>query len=204
MRSGSPPPLIGVGTASDEREHDLMDTLTIPQTRSRLERTLNDIWRMGDREECSIKHTGYGLIALAFDRPWTDAVDYATPGGPFEAEKLYRGTVKYGPLGAGLARWAGVVAGQVWDGTEDDPEIARNRKRTEALTVKLDAAWATVAALREQAGHEVWTEAVLASESAWYFAALMPDAVDDYGIDADDPTLARADAYVTGRMRSVA
>ena len=59
-----------------------MTTLTIPQTRARLERTLNAIWRAGDRDECSIKHTGYGLIALAFDRPWTDAVDYATPGGP--------------------------------------------------------------------------------------------------------------------------
>ena len=181
-----------------------MSTLTVPQTRSRLERTLDAIWRMGDRDECSIKHTGYGLIALAFDRPWTEAVDYATPGGPFDAETMYRSTVKYGPLEDDLARWAGVMPGQVWDGTEDDPELAHIRKRTEQRTARLDSAWATVAALREQAGHEVWTEAVLTSRFAWYFAVRMPDAAESYGIPADDPTLARADAFVADRMRRAA
>jgi len=53
--------------------------MTHGQIRNRLNQNLGSIWRMGDRDECSIKHVGYGLIAIAFDRPWTDAIDYRRP-----------------------------------------------------------------------------------------------------------------------------
>lgn len=53
--------------------------MTHKQIRHQLNQTLNGIWRMGDRDECSIKHVGFGLIAIAFDRPWTDAIDYDRP-----------------------------------------------------------------------------------------------------------------------------
>ena len=40
---------------------------------------LTNIWNMGDRDECSEKHVGYGLIAIACDRSWEDAIDYRRP-----------------------------------------------------------------------------------------------------------------------------
>jgi hypothetical protein len=40
---------------------------------------LIDIYKMGDRDECSLKHIGHGMAALlAFD-DWTQAVDYNRP-----------------------------------------------------------------------------------------------------------------------------
>ena len=40
---------------------------------------LNGIWRMGDRDECSVKHIGHATAALAMGRDWTDGLDYDTP-----------------------------------------------------------------------------------------------------------------------------
>lgn len=40
---------------------------------------LIDIYKMGDRDECSLKHIGHGMAALlAFD-DWKQAVDYNRP-----------------------------------------------------------------------------------------------------------------------------
>ena len=40
---------------------------------------LIDIYKMGDRDECSLKHIGHGMAALlAFD-DWKQAVDYERP-----------------------------------------------------------------------------------------------------------------------------
>ena len=40
---------------------------------------LDAIWRMGDMDECSIKHIGHATAALAAGQNWTDGVDYSTP-----------------------------------------------------------------------------------------------------------------------------
>lgn len=51
---------------------------------------LIDIYKMGDRDECSLKHIGHGMAALlAFD-DWTQAIDYNRPtdGQFFRAEEV--------------------------------------------------------------------------------------------------------------------
>lgn len=55
-----------------------MKTLT-PGEERLLVRWLVDIYKMGDRDECSLKHIGHGMAALlAFD-DWKQAVDYERP-----------------------------------------------------------------------------------------------------------------------------
>lgn len=51
---------------------------------------LIDIYKMGDRDECSLKHIGHGMAALlAFD-DWKQAVDYNRPTDKefFRAEEV--------------------------------------------------------------------------------------------------------------------
>jgi hypothetical protein len=38
--------------------------LSTKQVRAGLEKTLDAIWRMGDRDECSIKHINHSLAAI--------------------------------------------------------------------------------------------------------------------------------------------
>ena len=55
-----------------------MKTLT-PGEERLLVKWLIDIYKMGDRDECSLKHIGHGMAALlAFD-DWKQAVDYERP-----------------------------------------------------------------------------------------------------------------------------
>lgn len=53
--------------------------LTDRQAADRINRTLNAIWRLGDRDECSIKHVGHSTAALMNGATWTEAVDYRRP-----------------------------------------------------------------------------------------------------------------------------
>jgi hypothetical protein len=52
-------------------------------TKQNLETLLNEIWKLGDRDEMSIKHVGHGLAALVAFGDWQRAIDYDRP-----AEKL--------------------------------------------------------------------------------------------------------------------
>jgi hypothetical protein len=45
-----------------------------------LKTLLDKIWRLGDRDEMSIKHIGHGLAALATWQDWRDGLDYDLPG----------------------------------------------------------------------------------------------------------------------------
>ena len=40
---------------------------------------LNNIWKLGDKDEMSIKHIGHGLAALATYGTWKAALDYDLP-----------------------------------------------------------------------------------------------------------------------------
>jgi hypothetical protein len=44
-----------------------------------LKTLLNEIWKLGDRDEMSIKHIGHGLAALVALGDWTYAIDYTLP-----------------------------------------------------------------------------------------------------------------------------
>ena len=45
-----------------------------------LKTLLDKIWRLGDRDEMSIKHIGHGLAALVTWQDWRDGLDYDLPG----------------------------------------------------------------------------------------------------------------------------
>ena len=51
------------------------------QLAHRFEQQFDAIWRLGDRDECSIKHIGHAMAALIVTGDWRDAVDYDTPWG---------------------------------------------------------------------------------------------------------------------------
>lgn len=51
------------------------------QVRANLETKLDAIWRMGDRDECSIKHVWWGLACLEFGVDFDQSLDYHRPWG---------------------------------------------------------------------------------------------------------------------------
>jgi hypothetical protein len=51
------------------------------QLAHRLEQQFDAIWRLGDRDECSIKHIGHAMAALIVSGDWKKAVDYDAPWG---------------------------------------------------------------------------------------------------------------------------
>lgn len=51
------------------------------QLAHRFEQQFDAIWRLGDRDECSIKHIGHAMAALIVTGDWRDAVDYDAPWG---------------------------------------------------------------------------------------------------------------------------
>jgi hypothetical protein len=44
-----------------------------------LKALLNEIWKLGDHDEMSIKHIGHGLAALVAFGDWQRAIDYDRP-----------------------------------------------------------------------------------------------------------------------------
>jgi hypothetical protein len=44
-----------------------------------LQELLNEIWKLGDRDEMSIKHIGHGLAAFVAFGEWYHAIDYDRP-----------------------------------------------------------------------------------------------------------------------------
>ena len=54
---------------------------TTKQAAAKLAATLDSIWRMGDRDECSIKHIGHALAAIMAGKKWYDGADYVDPWG---------------------------------------------------------------------------------------------------------------------------
>ena len=44
-----------------------------------LSKQLDNIWKLGDHDECSIKHIYWSLSALLVNLSWKDGLDYETP-----------------------------------------------------------------------------------------------------------------------------
>ena len=57
------------------------------EIKSNLETLLNEIWKLGDRDECSIKHVGHGLAALVALGDWQRAIDYDRPADKMTKQK---------------------------------------------------------------------------------------------------------------------
>jgi hypothetical protein len=56
-------------------------------TKENLETLLNEIWKLGDRDEMSIKHIGHGLAALVAHGDWQRAIDYDRPAAKMTKQK---------------------------------------------------------------------------------------------------------------------
>lgn len=92
-----------------------MTQISTAQAAAKINASCDAIWRMGDRDECSVKHVGHALAALIVGRDWSNGVDYGTPWG--EPVTFYQGEWREWPqatidqrmkqLGA---KWAKVVA----------------------------------------------------------------------------------------------
>jgi hypothetical protein len=57
---------------------------TVNQDASSMNAALDSIWRMGDRDECSIKHVCHATAALAAGKDWSEGLDYSRPWGADE------------------------------------------------------------------------------------------------------------------------
>lgn len=100
-----------------------MTQISTTQAAAKINSSCDAIWRMGDRDECSVKHVGHALAALTVGCDWSDGVDYGTPWG--EPVTFYQGEWREWPqstidqrmkqLGA---KWAKVVALRDALGTE--------------------------------------------------------------------------------------
>ena len=49
------------------------------ETANKLRLILDEIWKLGDKDEMSIKHVGHGLAALVAFGDWQRAIDYDRP-----------------------------------------------------------------------------------------------------------------------------
>jgi hypothetical protein len=58
---------------------ETIGTVFSPEKTQQLTALLNEIWKLGDRDEMSIKHIGHGLAALTTWGDWKRAIDYDRP-----------------------------------------------------------------------------------------------------------------------------
>jgi hypothetical protein len=56
-----------------------MSARSIAQDAATMNSRLDSIWRMGDRDECSVKHIGWATAAIGAGLGWSDGLDYGTP-----------------------------------------------------------------------------------------------------------------------------
>lgn len=52
---------------------------SVNQTTLRLKSMFDGIWRMGDRDECSLKHVNHAVAAIVCGKSWREGADYASP-----------------------------------------------------------------------------------------------------------------------------
>lgn len=116
--------------------------ITIGQVKNRLEHTLDAIWRLGDRDECSNKHIGHSLAAVSYGKTWEDGVDYPTP-------------------------WDQPPATYVKSTGEFREWTTRTIKAKEK---RLRESWSMVEALRDEVGLPTFNAAVSASKFHLYWA----------------------------------
>lgn len=94
-----------------------MTQISTAQAAAKINASCDAIWRMGDRDECSVKHVGHALAALTMGRNWSDGVDYGSPWG--EPVTFYQGEWRIDQRMKHLgAKWAKVVALRDALGTE--------------------------------------------------------------------------------------
>ena len=136
---------------------------SVKQTAHRLKSMFDGIWRMGDRDECSLKHVNHAVAAIVCGKSWRDGVDYASPASTSSA----------------LETWPWPGAGTVeeeltGDWNEDqnfrdrvdqlfaNPNfVAAGRKQIADWQIRLVQKWEKVEALYMLVGRDRFLEAAL-------------------------------------------
>lgn len=88
----------------------------------KLETILDKIWRVGDKDEMSIKHIGHGLAALSAHGDWTKGDDYNLPDWDDNEGNIEALRNKITPL------WEAVEQMKNELGTDDFIEVVRQSK----------------------------------------------------------------------------
>lgn len=114
---------------------------SIAQDAASMNAALDGIWRMGDRDECSVKHIGHATAALAAGKDWSEGVDYRTPWAtPVDPNPALEKAIdqRYAQLGK---RWAKVQAKRDEWGTERFDEVMRETKFAWYHSQNLEIHW---------------------------------------------------------------
>lgn len=90
---------------------------------------LDSIWRMGDRDECSVKHIGWATAAIGAGLGWADGLDYGTPWDASDVTANSAVQLMNEQRSQRLAdKWAKVVAYRNTYGVERFDEVMRATK----------------------------------------------------------------------------
>lgn len=130
---------------------------------------LNGIWRMGDRDECSVKHIGHATAALAMGRDWTDGLDYDKPWGRDEDWMPLETYYRLHPDGLDDVEIFGDWAMIPWD-----------EKRKQMENAQLGKRWAKVQAKRDAWGVDRFHEVMQATKFDLYHLSILKF---DWGYD---------------------
>jgi hypothetical protein len=110
--------------------HDLTDDEVV----ALIQHHLAAIQHMGDADECSWKHAGWGMHALAHNRPWTDCLQYPFPWDESE-ESHQRNEWRLPRLGD---RWERLAALRVAVGHERWDAAARQSEAGDYYSIFMD------------------------------------------------------------------
>lgn len=163
---------------------------SVEEAATGLQKLLDEIWRMGDAEECSIKHVNHALAAIICGHSWRDGADYNLP----IHSKVENMEWPYTWPGVGPTGLGGL--GSPWD---DDPAfqrhlvslrtnpyyIAAGPKRINYWHTRLANQWGKVEELYSLMGRESFFDAALLTKHAsdylidfldWYWSIeLLPN-----------------------------
>lgn len=137
---------------------------TVAQDAASVNTALDGIWRMGDRDECSIKHIGHATAAISSGKSWADGLDYSTPWAGDEdwiPLELERNNYPQGRPGVKeVDGWA---------------VIPWTEARKKAKYTHLAKRWTTVQAKRDTWGPERFDQVMRATKFRTYYAAYISD-----------------------------
>ena len=127
---------------------------TVAQDAASMNAALDGIWRMGDRDECSVKHIGHATAALGAGRDWSEGVDYSSPWGADETWILTANLHAPGPDDA--------------HAFEDWTIIPWTEQVKSMKASQLAKRWAKVQEKRDAWGVDRFNEVMSGTKFAWY------------------------------------
>ncbi len=146
---------------------------TVAQDAAKLNSMLDSIWRMGDGDECSIKHIGWATAALGAGLDWSDGLDYSRPWAGAETWVKTENLVRRGADDEGDILNVPVPAGATV--FEDWTIIPWTAQLTAMRERQLAKKWAKVVEYRDTFGIERFDQMMRSTKFNWYYESFLPD-----------------------------